>query len=636
MRQRHAAARNPPPEALYLGMCIERKLGDQASRDVLHVPITQPLSRRAGNQGAASRGVRVTDDTTASMQGAAPAGFPRRERACAMRSEAAGLSIDAVAQQLKLAPRQVVALEEDNFPQLPGRTFMRGFMRNYARLLHLDTRSRAGRPARALTLAPSLDHPSLAPTTRAMGELPADVQKQIRRCVAGPSRSRCWPSSASGSSTSSRARWRELARSFGIRRDATQSTVSPPPATARVPGGAGDGEAPPPTPLANPLATNGPPASEAPAVTSATTSAEVPAASAAAGVDARPATRRCSWCSGRRPGSRSRMAMARSCSRPWVIPAPRTRSAASCRWKSCSAMRRRSTSPGVARPSTRRLTCARTSPSSRSNEADGSPARPPPQHPSGRRRRRRASAAARPIVVQSMTNTDTADIAATVAQVRRSPRPARNSSASPSIRPRPRRRCARSANGSTRWAARCPLIGDFHFNGHKLLTDYPDCAQALAKYRINPGNVGKGSKRDPQFVVMIEKAIEYGKPVRIGVNWGSLDEDLLARMMDENARSAQPLTGGSRDARSADRVGDRQRAASRGAWPAGRPDHPVLQGLRRAGSDRRVRASSRAAATIRCTSASPRPAWAARASSRRPRRSPFCCSRASATRFACR
>jgi (E)-4-hydroxy-3-methylbut-2-enyl-diphosphate synthase len=92
-------------------------------------------------------------------------------------------------------------------------------------------------------------------------------------------------------------------------------------------------------------------------------------------------------------------------------------------------------------------------------------------------------------------------------------------------------------------AMRCtvPLIGDFHFNGHKLLTNHPDCARALAKYRINPGNVGKGSKHDPQFAVMIEKAIEFGKPVRIGVNWGSLDQDLLARLMDENARSTNPL-----------------------------------------------------------------------------------------------
>ena len=86
-----------------------------------------------------------------------------------------------------------------------------------------------------------------------------------------------------------------------------------------------------------------------------------------------------------------------------------------------------------------------------------------------------------------------------------------------------------------------PLVGDFHFNGHKLLAQVPECAAALDKYRINPGNVGHGSKRDEQFSTMIEKAIEYSKPVRIGVNWGSLDPELLARMMDDNARLAAPL-----------------------------------------------------------------------------------------------
>jgi len=92
-------------------------------------------------------------------------------------------------------------------------------------------------------------------------------------------------------------------------------------------------------------------------------------------------------------------------------------------------------------------------------------------------------------------------------------------------------------------AAGCdvPLIGDFHYNGHKLLTQYPDCARALAKYRINPGNVGKGAKRDEQFATLIECALRYDKPVRIGVNWGSLDQELLARMMDENARLSTPL-----------------------------------------------------------------------------------------------
>jgi (E)-4-hydroxy-3-methylbut-2-enyl-diphosphate synthase len=85
-----------------------------------------------------------------------------------------------------------------------------------------------------------------------------------------------------------------------------------------------------------------------------------------------------------------------------------------------------------------------------------------------------------------------------------------------------------------------PLIGDFHFNGHRLLSDYPACAEALAKYRINPGNVGRGEKRDSQFATMIEIACRYDRPVRIGVNWGSLDPDLVVRMMDANARSEQP------------------------------------------------------------------------------------------------
>ena len=146
-----------------------------------------------------------------------------------------------------------------------------------------------------------------------------------------------------------------------------------------------------------------------------------------------------------------------------------------------------------------------------------------------------------PIVIQSMTNTDTANAAATVAQVK-----ALADAGSELVRITVNSAEAAAAVADIRAqldATGCtvPLVGDFHFNGHKLLTDYPDCARALAKYRINPGNVGKGSRRDPQFVVMIEKAIEYGKPVRIGVNWGSLDADLLARMMDENARLPEPL-----------------------------------------------------------------------------------------------
>ena len=146
-----------------------------------------------------------------------------------------------------------------------------------------------------------------------------------------------------------------------------------------------------------------------------------------------------------------------------------------------------------------------------------------------------------PIVIQSMTNTDTANAAATVAQVI-----ALADAGSELVRITVNSAEAAAAVGQIRAeldAKGCtvPLVGDFHFNGHKLLTDYPDCARALAKYRINPGNVGKGSKRDPQFVVMIEKAIQYEKPIRIGVNWGSLDADLLARMMDENAKLQQPL-----------------------------------------------------------------------------------------------
>ncbi|MGC1816621.1 MAG: flavodoxin-dependent (E)-4-hydroxy-3-methylbut-2-enyl-diphosphate synthase [Casimicrobiaceae bacterium] len=145
-----------------------------------------------------------------------------------------------------------------------------------------------------------------------------------------------------------------------------------------------------------------------------------------------------------------------------------------------------------------------------------------------------------PIVVQSMTNTDTADIEATVAQVAALARAGSelvrvtiNTSEAAAAVPEIRRRLDDAGCG-------VPLIGDFHFNGHKLLTQHPGCAAALAKYRINPGNVGRGSKRDSQFATLIELAIAHGKPVRIGVNWGSLDQALLARMMDDNAASASP------------------------------------------------------------------------------------------------
>ena len=150
---------------------------------------------------------------------------------------------------------------------------------------------------------------------------------------------------------------------------------------------------------------------------------------------------------------------------------------------------------------------------------------------------------AAPVVVQSMTNTDTADVDATVQQVAALARAGselvritvdreESAAAVPHIRER------LDAQGVT-----VPLVGDFHYIGHKLLTDHPACAEALAKYRINPGNVGFREKRDRQFATMIEVAMQYGKPVRIGVNWGSLDQEVLARMMDANSKSATPKSG---------------------------------------------------------------------------------------------
>src|SRR5215212_9658831 len=146
-----------------------------------------------------------------------------------------------------------------------------------------------------------------------------------------------------------------------------------------------------------------------------------------------------------------------------------------------------------------------------------------------------------PVAVQSMTNTDTADIDSTVRQVQDLARAGSelvritvNTDEAAAAVPHIAERLAHAG-------VFVPLVGDFHFNGHRLLKAHPACAQALAKYRINPGNVGRGSKRDPQFAELIEVACRNAKPVRIGVNWGSLDQDLLTRMMDENSQSAQPL-----------------------------------------------------------------------------------------------
>jgi (E)-4-hydroxy-3-methylbut-2-enyl-diphosphate synthase len=145
-----------------------------------------------------------------------------------------------------------------------------------------------------------------------------------------------------------------------------------------------------------------------------------------------------------------------------------------------------------------------------------------------------------PVRVQSMTNTDTADAVATAIQVKELAvagselvRITVNNEEAAKAVPYVREQL-------DRMGVHVPLIGDFHYNGHRLLTDFPDCAQALSKYRINPGNVGRGDKGDRQFAQMVEIAARHNKAIRIGVNWGSLDQDLLARMMDENAQRAQP------------------------------------------------------------------------------------------------
>ena len=171
-----------------------------------------------------------------------------------------------------------------------------------------------------------------------------------------------------------------------------------------------------------------------------------------------------------------------------------------------------------------------------------------------------------PIVVQSMTNTDTADAARTVAQVAQL---AQAGSELVRITVNTAEAAAQVSairEGLDAMGCTVPLVGDFHYNGHKLLAEFPDCARALAKYRINPGNVGKGAKRDEQFATLIETACRYGKAVRIGVNWGSLDQELLARLMDENARRARPASpqGVMREALVASALESAQRAEELG------------------------------------------------------------------------
>jgi len=174
-----------------------------------------------------------------------------------------------------------------------------------------------------------------------------------------------------------------------------------------------------------------------------------------------------------------------------------------------------------------------------------------------------------PIVVQSMTNTDTADAIATAIQVK-----ALAQAGSELVRitvntPQAAQAVPAIRDQLDRMGLDVPLVGDFHYNGHKLLTQYPECAQALSKYRINPGNVGSGARREDNFAQMIEVACRWDKPVRIGVNWGSLDQALLASLMDQNAARTRPWEAASvmREALVASAIGSAQRAVELGMAP---------------------------------------------------------------------
>lgn len=171
-----------------------------------------------------------------------------------------------------------------------------------------------------------------------------------------------------------------------------------------------------------------------------------------------------------------------------------------------------------------------------------------------------------PVMVQSMTNTDTADAVATAIQVKELALAGSEVVRITVNTPEAAKEVSAIRDQLDRMGIHVPLVGDFHYNGHKLLTQFPDCAQALSKYRINPGNMGGGKKRDDNFALMIDVACRYKKPVRIGVNWGSLDHELLARMMDENSQSAQPRTAQAvmRDALVVSAISNAQRAEQLG------------------------------------------------------------------------
>ena len=145
-----------------------------------------------------------------------------------------------------------------------------------------------------------------------------------------------------------------------------------------------------------------------------------------------------------------------------------------------------------------------------------------------------------PVRVQSMTNTDTVDVIGTAIQVKELAMAGSEMVRLTVNTPEAAQAVPYVREQLDRMGIDVPLVGDFHYNGHRLLTDFPDCAQALSKYRINPGNVGKGEKRDRQFGLMIDAAMRWNKPIRIGVNWGSLDQELLAELMDDNSRRANP------------------------------------------------------------------------------------------------
>ena len=178
-----------------------------------------------------------------------------------------------------------------------------------------------------------------------------------------------------------------------------------------------------------------------------------------------------------------------------------------------------------------------------------------------------------PVRVQSMTNTDTVDAIGTAIQVKELAQAGSELVRITVNTPEAAQAVPYIHEQLDRMGIDVPLIGDFHYNGHRLLTEFPDCAQALSKYRINPGNVGKGDKKDKQFGQMIEAAMRWDKPVRIGVNWGSLDQELLAGMMDENSRRSEPWSGLQvmYEALMASAIGSAERAVEMGM-----PKHQIL------------------------------------------------------------